>query len=177
MNREVEVPTSGNYKVYYAKWTLAKPVIAVSGAEKNEIDTFEKVYDGKDVTLSISAEGAGYQWYKVEGETKTKVGTERTLTLKDVAHSGSYVCEVTANEETKTSDAVVVSITKAKAKITPSVDVMKGAGTVALTVDGIAENEINSVQVVCDDTSVTVKDNGDGKYTACLLYTSPSPRD
>lgn len=168
VNREVEVPTSGNYKVYYAKWTLAKPVIAVSGAEKNEIDTFEKVYDGKDVTLSISAEGAGYRWYKVEGETKTEVGTERTLTLKDVAHSGSYVCEVTANEETKTSDAVVVSITKAKAKITPSVDVMKGAGTVALTVKGIAENEINSVQVVCDDTSVTVKDNGNGKYTAYL---------
>ena len=168
VNREVEVPTSGNYKVYYAKWTLAKPVIAVSGAEKNEIDTFEKVYDGKDVTLSISAEGAGYRWYKVEGETKTEVGTERTLTLKDVAHSGRYVCEVTANGETKTSDAVAVSITKAKAKITPSVDVMKGAGSVALTVDGIAENEINSVQVVCDDTSVTVKDNGNGKYTAYL---------
>lgn len=168
MNREVEAPTSGNYKVYYAKWTLANPVIAVSGVEKNEMDTFEKVYDGKDVTLSISAEGAGYRWYKVEGETKTEVGTERTLTLKDVAHSGRYVCEVTANGETKTSDAVVVSITKAKAKITPSVDVMKGAGTVALTVKGIAENEINSVQVVCDDTSVTVKDNGNGKYTAYL---------
>lgn len=37
-----------------------------------------------------------------------------------------------------------------------------------MTVDGIAENEINSVQVVCDDTSVTVKDNGNGKYTAYL---------
>lgn len=168
VNYEVEAPTSGNYKVYYAKWTLANPVIAVSGAEKNEINIFEKVYDGKDVTLSISAEGAGYRWYKVEGETKTEVGTERTLTLKDVAHSGRYVCEVTANGETKTSDAVVVSITQAKAKITPSVDVMKGAGSVALTVDGIAENEINSVQVVCDDTSVTVKDNGNGKYTAYL---------
>lgn len=169
MNREVEVPTSGNYKVYYAKWTLAKPVIAVSGAEKNEIDTFEKVYDGKDVTLSISAEGAGYQWYKVEGETKTKVGTERTLTLKDVAHSGRYVCEVTANGETKTSDAVVVSITKAKAKITPSVDVMKGAGSVTFTVDGVCEGD--TAKVVCDVNSIKVEGLKASLPNATMEYT------
>ena len=152
---------------YYAKWTLAKPVIAVSGAEKNEIDTFEKVYDGKDVTLSISAEGAGYQWYKVEGETKTKVGTERTLTLKDVAHSGRYVCEVTANGETKTSDAVVVTVVKATPTITisPSVTAQRGAGTVTLTVTK-PETATGAVTVKCDN-GITV-DPEDGVYTAAL---------
>ena len=158
VNYEVEAPTSGNYKVYYAKWTLAKPVIAVSGAEKNEIDTFEKVYDGKDVTLSISAEGAGYQWYKVEGETKTKVGTERTLTLKDVAHSGRYVCEVTANGETKTSDAVAVSITKATPALTLSSNsgtsrVNRGPVTFTYTYDGYGAVEAKS-----NDESVATAD-------------------
>lgn len=156
-------------QTYYAKWTLAEPVIAVSGAEKNEINIFEKVYDGKDVTLSISAEGAGYQWYKVEGETKTKVGTERTLTLKDVAHSGSYVCEVTANGETKTSDAVVVSITKAKAKITPSVDVMKGAGSVTFTVDGVCEGD--AAKVVCNVDSIKVEGLKASLPNATMEYT------
>ena len=169
MNREVKAPTSGNYKVYYAKWTLAKPVIAVSGAEKKGMDTFEKVYDGKDVTLSISAEGAGYQWYKIEGETKTEVGTERTLTLKDVAHSGRYVCEVTANGETKTSDAVAVSITKAKAKITPSVDVMKGAGSVTFTVDGVCEGD--TAKVVCDVNSIKVEGLKASLPNATMEYT------
>ena len=158
-----------NGENYYAKWTLANPVIAVSGAEKNEMDTFEKVYDGKDVTLSISAEGAGYQWYKVEGETRTKVGTERTLTLKDVAHSGSYVCEVTANEKTKTSDAVAVSITKAKAKITPSVDVMKGAGSVTFTVDGVCEGD--TAKVVCDVNSIKVEGLKASLPNATMEYT------
>lgn len=158
-----------NGKNYYAKWTLAKPVIAVSGAEKKGMDTFEKVYDGKDVTLSISAEGAGYQWYKVEGETKTKVGTERTLTLKDVAHSGRYVCEVTANGETKTSDAVVVSITKAKAKITPSVDVMKGAGSVTFTVDGVCEGD--AAKVVCNVDSIKVEGLKASLPNATMEYT------
>lgn len=167
MNREVKAPTSGNYKVYYAKWTLAKPVIAVSGAEKKGMDTFEKVYDGKDVTLSISAEGAGYQWYKVEGETKTEVGTERTLTLKDVAHSGRYVCEVTANGETKTSDAVVVTVVKATPTITisPSVPAQRGAGTVTLTVTK-PETATGAVTVKCDN-GITV-DEKDGVYTAAL---------
>lgn len=156
-----------NGKNYYAKWTLAKPVIAVSGAEKNEIDIFEKVYDGKDVTLSISAEGAGYQWYKVEGETKTKVGTERTLTLKDVAHSGRYVCEVTANGETKTSDAVAVTVVKATPTITisPSVTAQRSAGTVTLTVTK-PEKATGTVTVKCDN-GITVYEK-DGVYTAAL---------
>lgn len=156
-----------NSQNYYAKWTLAKPVIAVSGAEKNEIDIFEKVYDGKDVTLSISAEGAGYQWYKVEGETKTKVGTERTLTLKDVAHSGRYVCEVTANGETKTSDAVAVTVVKATPTITisPSVTAQRGAGTVTLTVTK-PEKATGTVTVKCDN-GITVYEK-DGVYTAAL---------
>lgn len=172
MNREVEVPTSGNYKVYYAKWTLAKPVIAVSGAEKNEIDTFEKVYDGKDVTLSISAEGAGYQWYKVEGETKTKVGTERTLTLKDVAHSGRYVCEVTANEETKTSDAVAVSITKATPALTLSSNsgtsrVNRGPVTFTYTYDGYGAVEAKS-----NDESVATADVDEATNTVTVTLKS-----
>lgn len=172
VNREVEVPTSGNYKVYYAKWTLAKPVIAVSGAEKNEIDTFEKVYDGKDVTLSISAEGAGYRWYKVEGETKTEVGTERTLTLKDVAHSGSYVCEVTANEETKTSDAVVVSITKATPALTLSSNsgtsrVNRGPVTFTYTYDGYGAVEAKS-----NDESVATADVDEATNTVTVTLKS-----
>ena len=96
-----------------------------------------------------------------------------------VENTKEYTVEYTNNTNVGKATATVkvgeteigtanFNIVKAKAKITPSVDVMKGAGTVALTVDGIAENEINSVQVVCDDTSVTVKDNGNGKYTAYL---------
>lgn len=96
-----------------------------------------------------------------------------------VENTKEYTVEYTNNTNVGKATATVkvgeteigtanFNIVKAKAKITPSVDVMKGAGTVALTVEGIAENEINSVQVVCDDTSVTVKDNGNGKYTAYL---------
>ena len=154
------VTTLEKSKTYYAKWTLDQPVIKVDGTET-------KVYDGKDVTLSVSTEDASYQWYKVEGETKTEVGTERTLTLKDVADSGSYVCEVTANGETKTSNSVAVSITKATPIITisPSVTAQRGAGAVTLTVTK-PKTATGDVAVKCDN-GITVGKK-DGVYTAVL---------
>lgn len=151
----VAMPEAG--KTYYAKWRLVKPAICVDG-------TATKVYDGKDVTLSVPAvDNATYAWKKGE----TNVGTSNTLKLKDVADSGSYTCTITVGEESETSDAVVVSITKAPITLTSDRQSMKGAGTVTLTVNGIAENEKNSIAVTCDDTSVNVNDSN-GTYTAYL---------
>ena len=151
----VATPEAG--KTYYAKWILAKPAICVDG-------TATKVYDGEEVTLSVPAvDNATYTWKKGE----TNVGTSNTLKLKDVADSGSYTCTITVGEESETSDAVVVSITKAPITLTSDRQSMKGAGTVTLTVNGIAENEKNSIAVTCDDTSVNVNDSN-GTYTAYL---------
>lgn len=117
-----------------------------------------------DVTYTGEGLEPAIEVYK--NGTKIEDTTEYTVEYTNNTNVGKATATVKVGKtEIGTAN---FNIVKAKAKITPSVDVMKGAGTVALTVDGIAENEINSVQVVCDDTSVTVKDNGNGKYTAYL---------
>lgn len=143
----------------YAQW---RPGISVDGTATK---AYEKVYDGEEVTLSVPAvDNATYTWKKGE----TNVGTNsNTLKLKDVADSGRYTCTVTVDEETETREAVNISITKAPITLTSDRQSMKGAGTVTLTVNGIAENEKNSIAVTCDDTSVNVNDSN-GTYTAYL---------
>ena len=117
-----------------------------------------------DVTYTGEGLEPAIEVYK--NGTKIEDKTKYTVDYANNTNVGKATATVKVGEtEIGTAN---FNIVRAKAKITPSVDVMKGAGTVALTVKGIAENEINSVQVVCDDTSVTVKDNGNGKYTAYL---------
>lgn len=117
-----------------------------------------------DVTYTGEGLEPAIEVYK--NGTKIEDKTKYTVDYANNTNVGKATATVKVGEtEIGTAN---FNIVRAKAKITPSVDVMKGAGTVALTVDGIAENEINSVQVVCDDTSVTVKNNGNGKYTAYL---------
>lgn len=155
------IPSTESITVY-AQWKLNAPTVSVTG-------NATKQYDGENVTLTAATpvSGVTYQWQKdgvaIEGATKA------TYTVKNVADSGSYVCEVTANEETKTSDAVVVSITKAKAKITPSVDVMKGAGSVTFTVDGVCEGD--TAKVVCDVDSIKVEGLKASLPNATMEYT------
>lgn len=155
------IPSTESITVY-AQWKLNAPTVSVTG-------NATKQYDGENVTLTAATpvSGVTYQWQKdgvaIEGATKA------TYTVKNVADSGSYVCEVTANEETKTSDAVVVSITKAKAKITPSVDVMKGAGSVTFTVDGVCEGD--TAKVVCDVNSIKVEGLKASLPNATMEYT------
>lgn len=156
-----KIPSTKSITVY-AQWTLNAPTVSVTG-------NATKQYDGENVTLTAATpvSGVTYQWQKdgvaIDGATKA------TYTVKNVADSGSYVCEVTANEETKTSDAVVVSITKAKAKITPSVDVMKGAGSVTFTVDGVCEGD--TAKVVCDVDSIKVEGLKASLPNATMEYT------
>lgn len=155
------IPSTKSITVY-AQWKLNAPTVSVTG-------NATKQYDGENVTLTAATpvSGVTYQWQKdgvaIEGATKA------TYTVKNVADSGSYVCEVTANEETKTSDAVVVSITKAKAKITPSVDVMKGAGSVTFTVDGVCEGD--AAKVVCNVDSIKVEGLKASLPNATMEYT------
>ena len=168
-NEVITVTASTSKEVpnlYYAKWTLDKPVINVDG-------TATKVYDGEDVTLSVSAEGASYKWYKVEGETRTEVGTERTLTLKNVANSGSYVCEVTADGVTETSDAVTVSITKATPALTLSSNsgtsrVNRGPVTFTYTYNG----DSNKIKVASSDKSVATAEVDSATKTVTVTLKS-----
>ena len=147
-----ELPIGKNHiETLYAQW--GKPVESDVYSVASSIP--DQTYDGtaKEPAVTVYKNGKEItEGYDVEYKDNTNAGTA-TATVK------------VGDTEIGT---VNFNITKAKAKITPSVDAMKGAGTVALTVDGIVENEINGVHIVCDDTSVTVKDNGNGKYTASL---------
>ena len=95
-----------------AKWTLDVPAVTLT-ASKNDV-TY-----GEEIILTANASHTGgddvnltYTWYKDNSMLPGEAGD--TLTLKDVAHSGTYTVKVTATGDGQTqeatSDAVEVAI-------------------------------------------------------------------
>ena len=142
-----------------AQWTLDNPTI--SGATT-------AVY-GKEVTLTANTEASvdSYQWYK-DGAAIDGAITD-SLTLTNVADSGTYTVEITVgNKDAATSAPTTVTITKATPSISISAtpDTLTGGGSVELTVTGVPSE--GNVEVTCDNgISVTATETA-GKYTAQL---------
>lgn len=101
-----------------AQWTLDAPTVTITGAPG------EPVTYGEKITLTATASHAAsgltytYQWYKGDSTTPISGANQSTLTLENVADSGSYTVKVTASDGTltsaqTTSSAVNVSIGKA----------------------------------------------------------------
>ena len=140
----------------YAQWTLDKPTIS---------GTTTAVY-GNTVTLTANtaATGASYQWYKDGAAIADEINS--SLTLTDVADSGTYTVKITVGTDTAISESTTVTITQAKPTIAISADQtsLTGSGTVKLTVSG-APTE-GSVKVTCNN-GITVNNDG-GTFTATL---------
>ena len=94
-----------------AQWTLDTPAVTLT-ASKTEV-TY-----GEEITLTAHAGHSGgenvtltYTWYK--DDSKLTGETNASLTLKDVAHSGSYKVEVTASGDgqTQVSSSNTVEVT------------------------------------------------------------------
>ena len=104
-----------------AKWTLNAPTVSLTASET-------EVTYGTEITLTATATHDAnvtftYEWYK--GDTKLS-NAAATLTLTDVADSGSYTVKVTASDgsqrKTVESSAVSVTITKATPDYTVPTD-------------------------------------------------------
>ena len=79
-----------------------------------------KIYDGQNVILSASVDGVSsglsYQWYKDDALLSGQTG--QTISVKNVADSGTYKVTVSAAGATSTSTGVDITITKATPKVT-----------------------------------------------------------
>ena len=136
-----------------AQWTLDKPTI--SGATM-------AVY-GKEVTLTANTKATvtSYQWYK--GNTEILNAATNSLTLTEVADSGTYTVIITVGTDTATSEPMTVTITKAN-------------GTASVSMEGWTYGETAKTPVPTSETngigSVTyqykVKDADDSTYSATV---------
>ena len=136
-------PTAG--KTYYAKWTMADSISLTSNAAS-------PVTYGTKVTLTASPVNSswGYVWYKdVNGNGTLELSTDKqiinnksTLELADVSDSGTYWVQVIDGSNTKTSNKVNVTITKA-------------AGTASVSMDGWAYGETAKTPVPASATNGT----------------------
>ena len=66
-------------------------------------------------SLSVASETVTYQWYQLQGETKTPLGTGETHTIQKDLALGQYTYQVTASCKgfERTSEVFTVTITKA----------------------------------------------------------------
>ena len=160
----VETPEAG--KVYYAKWTMADSISLTSDAES-------PVTYGKTVTLTASPVNSswGYVWYKdVNGNGTLELNTDKqiinnksTLELADVSDSGTYWVQVIDGSNTKTSNKVNVTITKAN-------------GTASVSMEGWTYGETAKTPVPTSETNGTdrvtyqykVKDADNSTYNATV---------
>ena len=129
-NAVTAAPTAG--KTYYAKWTMADSISLTSNAASS-------VTYGTTVTLTASPVNSswGYVWYKdVNGNGTLELSTDKqiinnksTLELADVSDSGTYWVQVIDGSNTKTSNKVNVTITKADVTNTAKENVHHTFGT------------------------------------------------
>lgn len=111
--------TDGSSITLYAQWTLDTPAVTLEASQAG-------VTYGETITLTAQADHAAsglqyeYAWYK--GETLLSGETRKTLTLSDVADSGSYSVQVTITDQggqavTQTSEKKTISIVRRKAEL------------------------------------------------------------
>lgn len=154
-----------------AQWTLEAPTVNITGAPEDPV-TY-----GTNITLTaVPNHSAGmtytYQWYK-DG-TALSGKTESTLTLTDVADSGSYTVEVTASDgslsSTVSSAPVEVQIKPLGIAVTWSglTQVYGDNEQVKATLGGVLENDTCTLSAITyqqGDTAVATPANA-GEYTA-----------
>ena len=131
-------------------YTVATDALAV------DVKDYVGNYDGEAHGIT-APEGAEY--------CDTKEGTYSTtpITITDAGTKVVY-WKVTQDGKTATGTALI-QINKAPVTLTADRTSMRGAGTVTLTVNGVAEGELGGVTVVSDDVTVS---GGNGAYTAYL---------
>ena len=90
-----------------------------------------KTYDGQNVTLSASVDGVSsglsYQWYKDDALLSGQTG--QTISVKNVADSGTYKVTVSAAGATSTSTGVDITITKATPTVTAQATTVSYTGS------------------------------------------------
>ena len=160
----VTAPATG--KSYYAKWTMADSVSLTSNAASS-------VTYGTKVTLTASPVNSswGYVWYKdVNGNGTLELSTDKqiinnksTLELTNVSDSGTYWVQVIDGSNTKTSNKVNVTITKADVTNTAKENVHHTFGT-TYDVSNLFNIDLNAG----DATYALVKNTEEGAGTATL---------
>lgn len=150
----------------YAKWTLGAPTVALT-ADKTDV-----IY-GETITLTATVSQSGgdltYAWYK--GSEKLS-GDDETLTLSNVADSGSYTVKVTATsgdgQQTTAEASLTVSITPAPVEI-PAPSTTKFSYNGQEQTYPIADNTLYTVtgnqQTNAGDYTVTVSLKDKDNYT------------
>ena len=150
----------------YARWTLGAPTVALT-ADKTDV-----IY-GETITLTATVSQSGgdltYAWYK--GSEKL-IGDDETLTLSNVADSGSYTVKVTATsgdgQQTTAEASITVSITPAPVEI-PDPSTTKFIYNGQEQTYPIADNTLYTVtgnqQTNAGDYTVTVSLNDKDNYT------------
>lgn len=150
----------------YAKWTLGAPTVALT-ANKTDV-----IY-GETITLTATVSQSGgdltYAWYK---DSEKLNGDDETLTLSNVADSGSYTVKVTATsgdgQQTTAEASITVSITPAPVEI-PDPSTTKFIYNGQEQTYPIADNTLYTVtgnqQTNAGDYTVTVSLNDKDNYT------------
>lgn len=173
---EITAIDTGN-KTFYAKWTLEVPTVKLT-ADKNDVTYGEEI----TLTAALSHAATGltytYEWYKDDAALPGK--TESTLTLTDVADSGSYHVAVTVGDgsQSKTvfSTQVKVEVKSLGIAVTWSGLTWVYGDTkpeVGAVLGGVLKGDACTLSAITyqqDDTSVTAPNNA-GEYTAMVSLT------
>lgn len=150
----------------YAQWTLGAPTVALT-ADKTDV-----IY-GETITLTATVSQSGgdltYSWYK--GSEKLS-GDDETLTLSNVADSGSYTVKVTATsgdgQQTTAEASITVSITPAPVEIPAPSDtkfIYNGQEQTYPIADNTRYTVTGNQQTNAGDYTVTVSLNDKDNYT------------
>ena len=123
------IPTNSTSLIFYAGWKLSSPTIT------SEPTNITSSYNNQEKTSKVVASHAvaslSYQWLFSSDNTIFEAidNTTDTLSVKDVADSGYYKCEITATHNGQTanisSTVVAVSIAKANYNLTWNYDETK----------------------------------------------------
>lgn len=156
-----------------AKWTLNAPTVELS-ADKNNVTYGTKI----TLTATATHDASGnitytYEWYKDGVKLDDKA--DRTLTIENVADSGSYTVKVTASDTDgltaeETSGAVIVSIGKANP------DYAVPSGLTATYGDRLSSIELPNGWA-WDDDSALVGNAGERSHSAIFTPTDTANYD
>ena len=170
--------TDGAAITLYAQWALEGLTVTITGAPE------EPVTYGTEITLTATithtADGLTYtyQWYK--GEAALSGKSESTLTLTDVADSGSYTVKVTASDGSQSS---TVSSTPVEVEVRPLGIAVTWSGLtrvygdnepeVSAVLSGVLGNDACTLSAITyqqGDTPMAAPTNA-GEYTAKVSLT------